>query len=134
MSETLQVTLLGLIVVFSVLTILAILFVLMGKFLSKDKKEPGEISKKKSEKKTAVDESEKKDVKRSGELTSRMVAVITSAVAQYMGHGDFVIKSVKNEKTASRWKQRKPLTFWKTGRQSDATNLQSNRGWQRIHR
>jgi len=132
MSETIQVTILGLIVVFSVLTILAILFVLMGKFLSKDTGKPVRISEKKG--KMSSDLDKKEDSKKSSEISSRMVAVITSAVTQYMGHGDFVIRSVKSQEITSRWKQRKPLIFWRTGRQNDATNLQSNRGWQRIHR
>lgn len=131
MSETIKVTILGLIVVFSVLTILAIMFALMGKFLSRDKGKPVKISGKKS--RTSSGE-EKKGNEKPGELSSRMVAVITSAVTQYMGHGDFVIKSVKSAETSNRWKQRKPLIFWKTGRQNDATNFQSNRRWLRIHR
>ncbi|MGC9383318.1 MAG: OadG family protein [Kosmotogaceae bacterium] len=131
MSETIQVTILGLIVVFSVLTILAIMFALMGKFLSKDKGKPVKISGKKN--KTLSGE-EKKRTERPGELSSRMVAIITSAVTHYMGHGDFVIKSVKSAETSDRWKQRKPFIFWKTGRKNNATNLQSNRRWQRIHR
>ncbi|MFW6120398.1 MAG: OadG family protein [Petrotogales bacterium] len=133
MSETIQVTILGLIVVFSVLTILAIMFALMGKFLSKDKGKPVKISGKETKKKTDFHESEAGKTKDSSELTSRMVAVITSAVTQYMGHGDFVIKTVKTEESTNHWKQRKPLIFWKTGRQSNAANIQSNRGWQRIH-
>lgn len=131
MSETIQVTILGLIVVFSVLTILAIMFALMGKFLSKDKGKPVKIS---GEKNKPSSGEEKKGIEKSDELTSRMVAIITSVVTQYMGHSDFVIKSVKSAEISDRWKQRKPLIFWKTGRQNDATNLQSNRRWQRIHR
>ena len=131
MSETIQVTVLGLIVVFSVLTILAIMFALMGKFLSKDKGKPINISRKKGK---ASSGEEKKNIEKTGELSLRMVAVITSAVTQYMGRGDFVIKSIRSAETSDRWKQRKPLIFWKTGRKNDATNLQSNRRWQRIHR
>ncbi|MEA2067238.1 MAG: OadG family protein [Thermotogota bacterium] len=131
MSETIQVTILGLTIVFSVLTILAIMFALMGKFLSKDKGKPVKIS---GEKNKASSGEEKKGTERPGELSSRMVAVITSAVTQYIGHGDFVIRSVRSAETSDRWKQRKPLIFWKTGRQNDATNLQSNRRWRQIYR
>ncbi|HAA85199.1 MAG TPA: oxaloacetate decarboxylase subunit gamma [Kosmotogaceae bacterium] len=121
MPEYVEITILGPIVVFTVLAILYVAFVLMGKFLSPAKKDAGVIE--------PAEQGEDNEV---AYEDNRLIAAVTAAIAAYMGD-DLSIKSM-TEVTPSKWKTRDPVVYWRIGRRRDAQKVQSKSRGKRVHR
>lgn len=115
MSINIQITILGISIVFLILVILYFLFIFMGKVFSNDKKKKkipveskGDYLHEEDEEFLAVEEYE-------------IIATIISSIQSYSGK-DFYIKSIKKSKE-SKWKKSNPLKYWYLGRKRNAKKI-----------
>ena len=113
MDQYLQITIIGIAVVFFTLVILYFIFNILGKLLSRDDKK--KITPR------VVAPSPSADSGRVGERPSQeaeTVAAISAAILATIGHGNFQIKSLKPVPTVlpSAWKRRDPVVYWRLRR------------------
>jgi sodium pump decarboxylase gamma subunit len=117
MSINVQITILGISVVFLILLILYFLFIFMGRVFSNKGKQKKEY--KAPEK---FPESENEEFLSEEEY--EVVAAIVSSIYQYNGNKDFFIKSVKRKSNiGSNWKRSEPLKYWRLGRKRNAKKI-----------
>ncbi|MBN2220452.1 MAG: OadG family protein [Kosmotogaceae bacterium] len=113
MPDYVQITIIGVTIVFLVLAILYVIFNVLGRLLSR---EQGHGVKAVSEKTTpdSVLESPRSVVGDEGNV----MAAIAASVNAVIGHSDFRIRSVSPipSARASQWKRREPTVYWKVRR------------------
>jgi len=115
MSINIQITILGISIVFLILVILYFLFIFMGKVFSNDKK------KKKIPVENKVDYLHEEDEEFLADEEYEIIAAIISSIQSYSGK-DFYIKSIKKCKD-SKWKKSNPLKYWYLGRKRNAKKI-----------
>jgi sodium pump decarboxylase gamma subunit len=113
MDQYLQITIIGIVIVFLTLAILYFIFNILGKLLSRDDKKkiaPRVVSPSPSADSGRVEERLSQE--------AETVAAISAAILETIGHENFQIKSLKPVPTAlpSAWKRRDPVVYWRLRR------------------
>ena len=113
MPDYVQITLIGVAIVFLVLAMLYVIFNVLGKLLSR---EEGHRMKAVSEKTTF--NSVSAPLRSIADDEEKVIAAIAAAVNAVIGHSDFRIRSVSPVPSAraSQWKRREPTVYWKVRR------------------
>ena len=113
MEKVFGITVVGLIVVFTVLSILMLLFYLL-KFFSKEEKEVKIKKEITQAKPTKVVEREKREVEIKKEENEEIIAAIISSIQMYSGLKAFKILSVKRvTQKRSNWGRIPPIIYWR---------------------
>ncbi|HNR79670.1 MAG TPA: OadG family protein [Mesotoga infera] len=113
MDQYLQITIIGIAVVFFTLAILYFIFNILGKLLSRDDKKkimPRVVSPSPAADYGRIEERSSQD--------AEAVAAISAAILEIIGHENFQIKSLKPVPIAlpSAWKRRDPVVYWRLRR------------------
>jgi len=110
MEEYIQITIIGVAIVFLALAMLFVIFKILGRLFSReDENKLTAVSKKPAPAASSrVFETEEGEV----------IAAITAAVTAFMGHSNFKVRSVApvNLSATSQWKLREPTVYWKVRR------------------
>ncbi|HDP76974.1 MAG TPA: oxaloacetate decarboxylase subunit gamma [Mesotoga infera] len=113
MEEYIQITIIGVAIVFLALTMLFVIFKILGRLFSREDENKLKAVSMKPAQATG---SRVIETKEGGE--DQMIAVITAAVTAFMGHSNFKVRSVDPVTVSanSQWKRREPTVYWKVRR------------------
>lgn len=112
MNQYLQITIIGIGIVFLALAMLFLIFNVLGRIFSRENHK--EIKLKELAPVTKANSSNQD----SGSVDLEEIAAINAAVFATLGHSDFSIRSVELLQTTrvSAWKRRNPTIYWKVRR------------------
>lgn len=113
MSQYLQITIIGVVIVFFALAVLYVIFNSLGRLFSKSKENESTAPKQVWTTPGKEQRSTRK-IDKGGEE----VAAITAAVVAVIGHANFKFESVEpvSRTVPSVWKRRKPTVYWRVRR------------------
>jgi len=113
MEEYIQITIIGVAIVFLALAMLFVIFKILGRLFSREDEDNLTAVSKKPAPGTS---SRVFETEEGGE--GEVIAAITAAVTAFMGHSDFKVRSVApvNLSATSQWKRREPTVYWKVRR------------------
>jgi len=113
MEDYIQITIIGVAIVFLALAMLFVIFKILGRLFSREEENKLTAVSMKSAPAASsrVFEMEEGD---EGEV----IAAITAAAAAFMGHSNFKVRSVApvTASATSHWKRREPTVYWKVRR------------------
>ena len=113
MEQYVQITIIGIGIVFLALAMLFVIFNILGRLLSKEQTSVVKALVPKPVPTNISGRPEKQD----GD-EGEVIAAITAAVTSFMGHSNFKVRSVASVPVAaaSLWKRREPTVYWKVRR------------------
>ncbi|MBN2252274.1 MAG: OadG family protein [Kosmotogaceae bacterium] len=113
MEEYIQITIIGVAIVFLALAMLFVIFKILGRLFSRE-----DESKLKAVSKKPAQATGSRVIKTEEGGEGELIAAIAAAVTAFMGHSNFKVRSVApiTVSAASQWKRREPTVYWKVRR------------------